>query len=66
MDLGRSGSCLPHFESVPFLECRAGGRCLRLTPGDKSYWLATNVYDDEPQLGRNRSKTISRCQVCYK
>ena len=67
MDLGRSGSCLPHFESLPFFECRVGDdKCAHVTHGDKSYWLTTNVFDAAPQHGSHRYKSISRCHVCYK
>ncbi|XP_065831139.1 collagen alpha-2(IV) chain-like [Oscarella lobularis] len=52
-DLRKSGSCLPHHESVPFLECQ-DARCKRITGSDKSYWLSTRRYNEPHLIGEHR------------
>lgn len=41
---GTSGSCLPHFSTMPFLFCDTEYTCRYASRNDYSYWLST----DEP------------------
>ncbi|KAG5833285.1 hypothetical protein ANANG_G00274300 [Anguilla anguilla] len=64
-DLGLAGSCLPRFNTMPFIYCNPGDLCYYASRNDKSYWLSTTapipmmpVVEDEIQ------PYISRCSVC--
>ena len=64
------GSCLEHFMSVPYIECKAAGHCNKYSTL-LSFWL-TNINESrqfEPvKLGTfrrgNLKSQISRCKVC--
>ncbi len=65
-DLGTTGSCLPDFRPMPFIECGSWNTCDYYTGGDYSYWLSTypSTADDGPINGKsNIGPKISRCAV---
>ncbi|KAL0183857.1 hypothetical protein M9458_019553, partial [Cirrhinus mrigala] len=38
-----AGSCLPRFNTMPFLYCNPGDVCYYASRNDKSYWLSTTA-----------------------
>merc|ERR1712004_325290 len=64
-DLGRSGSCVRHFNHLPTTSCEVGGTCRTANKQEKSYWLSTNEPLPPTSVsGRNIKKYVSTCSVC--
>ncbi|UYV71298.1 let-2 [Cordylochernes scorpioides] len=64
-DLGFAGSCLPRFNTMPFLFCNVMGVCNYASRNDKSYWLTTTESMPMMPVGDSViSNYISRCVVC--
>ncbi|TNN63637.1 Collagen alpha-2(IV) chain [Liparis tanakae] len=64
-DLGLAGSCLPRFNSMPFLYCNPGDICYYASRNDKSYWLSTTAPLPMMPVEEEEIKPyISRCSVC--
>lgn len=64
-DLGQAGSCLPRFNTMPFLFCDFNDVCNYASRNDKSYWLSTGAA--LPMMPVNEGEIepfISRCSVC--
>lgn len=67
--LGSTGSCLPVFRSMPYMECWGAGTgsCDQATGNDFAYWLSNRTVDEGavsgPEEGAARA---SRCNVCQK
>jgi len=66
-DLGASGSCLPRFNTMPFLFCDLNNVCNYASRNDYSYWLSTP--EPMPMMmnpinGEEITKYVSRCSVC--
>lgn len=67
-DLGKSGSCVRRFNTIPFMMCRGrkeNGRCHYSFRSEKTYWLSTaaDEVDEEIPMDQNEDY-ISRCSVC--
>lgn len=67
-DLGKSGSCVRRFNTIPFMMCRGrkgNGRCHYSFRSEKTYWLSTaaDEINEEIPMDQNE-KYISRCSVC--
>uniref|UniRef100_A0AAR2JYE4 Collagen IV NC1 domain-containing protein n=2 Tax=Pygocentrus nattereri TaxID=42514 RepID=A0AAR2JYE4_PYGNA len=63
-DLGRAGSCLRIFSTMPFSYCNSAA-CHYASRNDKSYWLTTNKpVPMMPVSGGEIRQYISRCVVC--
>lgn len=64
-DLGLAGSCLPRFNTMPFLYCNPGDICYYASRNDKSYWLSTTQPIPMMPVEESEIKPyISRCSVC--
>ncbi|XP_016096984.1 collagen alpha-2(IV) chain-like [Sinocyclocheilus grahami] len=64
-DLGLAGSCLPRFNTMPFLYCNPGDVCYYASRNDKSYWLSTTAPIPMMPVEEAEIKPyISRCSVC--
>ena len=65
-DLGKPGSCLPRFSTMPFMFCDLRGQCAVASRNDYSFWLSTDEQPNmmNPARGRDIEKYISRCIVC--
>ncbi|PWA31318.1 hypothetical protein CCH79_00002657 [Gambusia affinis] len=64
-DLGLAGSCLPRFNTMPFLYCNPGDICYYASRNDKSYWLSTTApLPMMPVEEKEIQPYISRCSVC--
>eukprot|EP00058_Branchiostoma_floridae_P017740 XP_002603229.1 hypothetical protein BRAFLDRAFT_93357 [Branchiostoma floridae] len=67
-DLGRAGSCLPRFSTIPFMSCEPDDTCNYASRDDKTYWLSTVETSAEkpliPVRGLEIKKFVSRCSVC--
>ncbi|XP_066270585.1 collagen alpha-2(IV) chain-like isoform X2 [Branchiostoma lanceolatum] len=67
-DLGRAGSCLPRFSTMPFMSCEPDDTCNYASRDDKTYWLSTVETSAEkpliPVRGQEIKKFVSRCSVC--
>lgn len=64
-DLGMAGSCLPRFNTMPFLYCNPGDVCYYASRNDKSYWLSTTAPLPMMPVEEDEIKPyISRCSVC--
>lgn len=64
-DLGLAGSCLPRFNTIPFLYCTPSEICHYASRNDKSYWLATAAPIPMMPVGEQQiPQYISRCSVC--
>lgn len=65
-DLGKSGSCIQRFSTLPFLYCTlANGGCKYATRNDYSYWLAGDVNPGmRPVSASAIDPFISKCAVC--
>lgn len=65
MHSGLPGSCLPRFNTIPFLYCTANELCHYASRNDKSYWLSTTAPIPMMPVGREQiPQYISRCSVC--
>ncbi|CAL8281774.1 unnamed protein product [Lota lota] len=63
-DLGKAGSCLPVFSTMPFSYCNSGA-CRYSSRNDKSYWLSTTAHIPMmPFSGQEIGSHVSRCVVC--
>ncbi|XP_038131449.1 collagen alpha-4(IV) chain-like [Cyprinodon tularosa] len=63
-DLGKPGSCLPVFSTMPFSFCNREA-CYHSSSNGKSYWLSTSAsIPMRPLFGQEVSLHISRCVVC--
>ncbi|XP_028283282.1 collagen alpha-4(IV) chain-like [Parambassis ranga] len=63
-DLGRPGSCLRVFSTMPFSYCNKAA-CHYSSRNDKSYWLSTTApIPMMPLFGPEIIAHISRCVVC--
>lgn len=67
-DLGKPGSCVRRFNTIPFMMCRGrkgNGRCHYSFRSEKTYWLSTaaNEIDDQIPMDQNENY-VSRCSVC--
>jgi len=65
-DLGKPGSCLTRFSTMPFMFCDLRGRCTVAARNDYSFWLSTNKQPDmrKASSGEANRDYISRCVVC--
>lgn len=66
-DLGAAGSCLPRFNTMPFLFCNLDNVCNYASRNDYSYWLSTPEPMPmmmTPITGGELTRYISRCSVC--
>ncbi|KAI5104392.1 collagen alpha-6(IV) chain isoform X2, partial [Silurus meridionalis] len=64
-DLGLAGSCLPRFNTIPFLYCTSNELCYYASRNDKSYWLSTSApIPMMPVANEQIIQYISRCSVC--
>ncbi|KAA8582742.1 hypothetical protein FQN60_006413 [Etheostoma spectabile] len=64
-DLGQPGSCLPRFNTIPFLYCSPNEICYYASRNDKSYWLSTTApIPMMPVAEEQIQPYISRCSVC--
>ena len=67
-DLGRSGSCVRRFNTIPFMMCRGrkeNGRCHYSFRSEKTYWLSTAADEIDEQIPMDQNEEyISRCAVC--
>ena len=67
-DLGKPGSCVRRFNTIPFMMCRGRGenaRCHYSFRSEKTYWLSTNAAVDSEEIPTNENEDhISRCSVC--
>ena len=64
-DLGKSGSCLRKFSTMPYLFCNVYQRCNLASRNDYSYWLsASNLIPMMPVDNDAVEPHISRCSVC--
>ena len=76
--IGRSGSCLRSFETMPFMFCGSNGVCNWGARTATSYWLSSDVrqqyiglygLDDSREQPLTRLddiiRQISRCSVCF-
>ena len=66
-DLGRPGSCLKKFSTMPYLFCNLNGVCDYASRNDYSYWLSTTAPMPmmmTPIRGPDIEKYISKCSVC--
>uniref|UniRef100_A0A669CKU9 Collagen IV NC1 domain-containing protein n=1 Tax=Oreochromis niloticus TaxID=8128 RepID=A0A669CKU9_ORENI len=66
-DLGTTGSCLPHFSTMPFLFCDTENTCRYASRNDYSYWLSTDTPMPMNMVsisGEMLKSYISRCSVC--
>ncbi|KAK1797162.1 hypothetical protein P4O66_008551, partial [Electrophorus voltai] len=64
-DLGLAGSCLPRFNTIPFLYCTPSDLCYYASRNDKSYWLSTTApIPMMPVAEQQITQYISRCSVC--
>ena len=62
---GLAGSCLPRFNTMPFLYCNPGDVCYYASRNDKSYWLSTTApLPMMPVEEEGIKPYISRCTVC--
>lgn len=64
-DLGLPGSCLPRFNTMPFMFCENSDTCNYAARNDRSYWLSTlKPFNVRPAFGKDIPDHISRCAVC--
>lgn len=64
-DLGVPGSCVPKFNTMPFLFCDFNNVCNYASRNDKSYWLATNQPLPMTPVKESRIEDyVSKCSVC--
>ena len=67
-DLGKSGSCVRRFNTIPFMMCRGrkeNGRCHYSFRSEKTYWLSTAADEIDEQIPQDQNEDyISRCSVC--
>lgn len=67
-DLGKSGSCVRRFNTIPFMMCRGrkeNGRCHYSFRSEKTYWLSTAADEIDEQIPMDENEDyISRCSVC--
>lgn len=64
-DLGQPGSCLPRFNTIPFLYCSPSEICYYASRNDKSYWLSTTAPIPMMPVEKEEIRPyISRCSVC--
>ena len=67
-DLGKSGSCVRRFNTIPFMMCRGrkeNGRCHYSFRSEKTYWLSTAANEIDEQIPTDQNEEyISRCSVC--
>uniref|UniRef100_A0A3B4GF32 Collagen IV NC1 domain-containing protein n=1 Tax=Pundamilia nyererei TaxID=303518 RepID=A0A3B4GF32_9CICH len=64
-DLGQPGSCLPRFNTIPFLYCSPSEICYYASRNDKSYWLSTTASIPMMPVEKEEIRPyISRCSVC--
>uniref|UniRef100_A0A8C4QYM4 Collagen IV NC1 domain-containing protein n=1 Tax=Eptatretus burgeri TaxID=7764 RepID=A0A8C4QYM4_EPTBU len=64
-DLGLAGSCLPRFNTMPFVYCNVNEVCNYASRNDKSYWLSTNAPIPMMPVAEDAIQAyISRCTVC--
>ena len=62
---GLAGSCLPRFNTIPFLYCTPSEICYYASRNDKSYWLSTTApIPMMPVVEQEIRPYISRCSVC--
>lgn len=63
--LGLAGSCLPRFNTMPFIYCNPGDICYYASRNDKSFWLSTTAPLPMMPVEEGDIKPyISRCSVC--
>ena len=64
-DLGIPGSCVPKFNTMPFLFCDFNNVCNYASRNDKSYWLsAAQPLPMMPVRDTQIESYISKCAVC--
>lgn len=67
-DLGKSGSCVRRFNTIPFMMCRGrkeNGRCHYSFRSEKTYWLSTTADEINEEIPMDQNEDyISRCAVC--
>uniref|UniRef100_A0A3Q2QXT8 Collagen IV NC1 domain-containing protein n=1 Tax=Fundulus heteroclitus TaxID=8078 RepID=A0A3Q2QXT8_FUNHE len=64
-DLGQPGSCLPRFNTIPFLYCNPSETCYYASRNDKSFWLSTTAPIPMMPVAEEQIRPyISRCSVC--
>ncbi|XP_065883596.1 collagen alpha-2(IV) chain-like [Dysidea avara] len=67
-DLGKPGSCVHCFNTIPFMMCRGRGensRCYYSFRSGKTYWLSTNAAVDSEEIPMDEHEDhISCCSVC--
>jgi len=65
-DLGKPGSCLQRFSTMPFMFCDLQNQCTVASRNDYSFWLSTPEPASmmAPAKGPEVKPYISRCSVC--
>uniref|UniRef100_A0A3B3XK41 Collagen IV NC1 domain-containing protein n=1 Tax=Poecilia mexicana TaxID=48701 RepID=A0A3B3XK41_9TELE len=64
-DLGQPGSCLPRFNTIPFLYCNPSETCYYASRNDKSFWLSTTAPIPMMPVAEEQIRPyVSRCSVC--
>jgi len=64
-DLGKPGSCVNRFNTMPYMVCDFNDVCNYASRNDRSYWLSTNEpIPMMPVAEHAIPKFISRCVVC--
>lgn len=67
LHVGKPGSCLKRFSTMPFLFCNINNVCHVASRNDYSYWLSTTEpmpMNMAPIRGGQLQPFISRCVVC--
>jgi len=67
-DLGKPGSCVRRFNTIPFMMCRGrkqNGQCHFSFRSEKTYWLSTAADEIDEQIPMDQNENyVSRCSVC--
>uniref|UniRef100_A0A3B5LQX2 Collagen IV NC1 domain-containing protein n=1 Tax=Xiphophorus couchianus TaxID=32473 RepID=A0A3B5LQX2_9TELE len=65
LKLCQPGSCLPRFNTIPFLYCNPSETCYYASRNDKSFWLSTTAPIPMMPVAEEQIRPyISRCSVC--
>jgi integrin beta 8 len=64
-DLGRVGSCVKRFNTMPSSHCNRDSTCSRASRNGKSYWLTTSAAIPTMAIDVNQAEMyISKCAAC--
>ena len=64
-DLGKSGSCMKRFTTMPYLFCNIFEQCHYASRNDYSYWLTTDTQIPMMPISAPAVEPfVSRCSVC--